>query len=130
MRAVLLLAVAGVAAFTACGAGSATRPRPIQFGVRGGNIVGYTISIGPNGKVTSPFGRGHGRIPERLVRQLGREIQQAHLAESRICAGSLPDIAARYIRLGSSTFRLRGSCDSRFERVWSDLLRAVGRGPK
>ncbi|HJU37077.1 MAG TPA: hypothetical protein VJ716_06650 [Gaiellaceae bacterium] len=132
MRAALLLAVAGVAALTACGAGSETRPQAIRFGLSGGNIAGYTISIRPTGKVTttSPVARlGHRRIPVRRVRRLGHEIERAHLATSRICPGALPDIATRYIRLGSHTSRLRGDCEPRFRRVWNDLLRAVGRAP-
>ena len=132
VRAVCLLAVAGVAALTACGAGSATRSRPIRFGLRGGNIAGYTVSIRPAGKVTmtNPLTGGHSRIPVRRVSRLGREIQRAHLAKRRLCVGTLPDIATRFIQLGSRRFTLHGGCEPRFGRVWNDLFRAVGRPPR
>lgn len=128
MRAVLLLAVAGVAVVTACGASSATRPLPIQLGFEGGNLAGYTVSIKASGKVTIVRGTRavRRRVAVRRVRRLGREIQRAHLARVGLCAGALPDFATQYIRLGTRMFRLHGTCEPRFERVWNDLLRAVG----
>lgn len=128
VRAVLLLVVAGIAAFSVPGAGAATRPRPIQLGFEGGNVAGYTISIKASGKVTLVRGARvvHRRIPVKRLRRLGREIQQARLARIRLCAGVLPDFATRYIRLGSRMFRLHGTCEPRFERLWSEVLRAVG----
>jgi hypothetical protein len=63
------------------------------------------------------------------VRSLGREIAGAHLAKSRVCAKTLPDVSTQFIRLGSHTFKLRGRCEARFRHVWNDLARAVGRFP-
>ena len=132
MRAALLLAVAGVAVVTACGASSATRPRPIQLGFAGGNVAGYTISIRSTGRVTiaGAYANVHRRIPVKRVRRLGLEIQRAHLAKIRLCPGALPDFASRYIRLGRQTFRLRGTCEPSFQRAWNDVVRAVGGLPK
>ena len=94
--------------------------------------MGYTVSIKSTGRgsIMGPSSR-HRKITVQRVRLLGREIQQAHLAESRVCTGAaLPDFATRYIRLGSDTFRLRGSCEPRFERVWNDVVRAIGPLPR
>lgn len=119
------------AALTACGASAAGRTRPIRFGLAGGNIAGYTVSIRPDGRVTvdGVVGISHRKIAARRVRRLGREIRNAHLAKSRVCPGTLPDVGAEFIRLGSRTFTRRGTCEPRFQRVWDDLLRAVGRLP-
>jgi hypothetical protein len=38
----------------------------------------------------------------------------------------LPDIAGRYIRYSGRTYVVHGGCEPRFERVWLDLLQAVG----
>lgn len=132
MRAVYLLAVAGALVLTACGAGTGTRAQPIRFGLTGGNIVGYTVSIAAGGRVSI---RGRSAIGRRMlavsrVSRLGREIKAAHLARSRVCPGSIPDVAARFIRAGGRTFTLRGACEPRFQRVWSALLDAVGPLPK
>ena len=123
--ALLLLAVVFAAAAAACGA-SATGPMPIQFGITGGNVVPYRVSIQPNGTVlTTGSGlRSRRHITSARVRSLQREIQQAHLA-SRRCAGVLPDVAGRYIRLGVHTVTVQGSCEQGFQRVWNDLVRSV-----
>jgi hypothetical protein len=132
VRAVLLLVVAGAAAFAACGAGAATRPPTIRFGLTGGNIAGSTVSIRPTGRIMirGPSGITHRKVAARRVRRLRREIQAAHLAPNRVCAETIPDIASRYIRLGSHRFTLRGTCEPRFDRVWNDLQRAVGPLPR
>jgi hypothetical protein len=120
-RIVVLGAIA--AALTGCGS-SSTAHGPIVFGIAGGNVRPYRISIQPNGSV-----RGRGRtvlaqIRAARVRALRREIQQAHLS-SRRCAGVLPDVASRYIRVGRRTITVHGSCESGFDRVWNDLAEAL-----
>jgi hypothetical protein len=124
MRAALLLAV--VVAVTACGGASAAGHTPIAFGITGGNLAPYRVTIEPNGSIRV---RGSQRTSRRQiaparVRRLRREIERAHLS-SRRCAGTLPDFAARYIRLGGRTYTVHGSCEERFQRVWNELLRAT-----
>jgi hypothetical protein len=130
VRAGLLLAVALVAAIAACGTSAATKLRPIHFGLTGGNIRGYTTAIKANGVVTATIRGQDGvrrtRIAVKRVRKLGREIRQAHLTD-RICAGSNPDVASRFIRLGNRRVTVRGGCDPRFERVWSILAKVARR---
>jgi hypothetical protein len=111
----------------ACGSTAATGQTPIVFGITGGNIAPYRVSIQPTGSVRDSSQRSPRRqIPVARVRGLRTEIQQAHLA-NRHCAGVLPDIASRYIRVGGRTATVHGTCEPGFERVWNDLVRAVGR---
>jgi hypothetical protein len=125
MRAALLLAV--VVAVTACGGASAAGHTPIAFGITGGNLAPYHVTIQPNGSVRV---RGSQRTSRRQiaparVRRLRREIERAHLS-SRRCGGVLPDIASRYVRAGGPTVTVHGGCDADFERVWNDLAQALG----
>ena len=110
------------AAFAACGGSAAVARTPVVFGVTGGNIAPYRVSIKPDGTVR---GAGHRQIPPARVRRLQQEIEQAHLS-SRRCNGTLPDVASRYIRAGGRTVTVHGTCDPSFQRVWDDLAQAVG----
>jgi hypothetical protein len=116
-------------ALTACGAGAGARG-PIMFGITGGNLAPYGVTIQPTGTIEIRASVGdHPRrqLSPARVRQLADEIQQAHLA-SRTCSGVLPDVASRYIRIGGHTVTVHGSCEPGFRRVWSDLARAVSFG--
>jgi hypothetical protein len=132
-RFAVLLAVAGVAIVTAAGASATTRPKPIQFGRSGGNGPQWSVLIKSGGGVTiagSGGGTSHRKITVALVRQLGREIQRAHLAKQRICTGSNPDFTSQYIKFGGHKFVLRGACEPKFTRVWNDLAPVAGRLPR
>jgi hypothetical protein len=109
------------AAFAACGSAEVTAT-PIVFGISGGNIAPYRVSIQPDGSVR---GATHRQIPSARVRRLQREIEQAHLT-SRRCSGTLPDVASRYIRVSGRTVTVHGACEPSFERVWHDLAQAAG----
>ena len=76
---VVLTAIA--AALTGCGSG-ATEHAPIVFGITGGNMVPYRVSIQPNGsvRVTGSGLASRRHVTPARVRNLQREIQQAHLA--------------------------------------------------
>jgi hypothetical protein len=115
-------------ALAACGS-AAVAHTPIVFGITGGNIAPYRVSIQPNGSVRGSGSQASLRrqIPPSRVRQLTNEIQQASLA-SRSCAGSVPDVASQYIRVGGRTVTVHGGCEAQFRQVWGDLLQAVGLG--
>jgi hypothetical protein len=113
--------VAVAAALTGCRS-SATTHGPIQFGITGGNIAPYRVSIQPSGVVQ---GASRRQIAPGRVRQLRREIEQAHLT-SRECTGALPDVASQYIRVSGRTVTVHGGCEASFRRVWNDLAQAVG----
>jgi hypothetical protein len=125
VRTVLLFLAVLFAAATACGAGAAV-PTPIVFGLTGGNLAGYQVTIQPNGNVRLRGGpwRFRRQIQPSQVGRLRSEIRNAHLA-SRICAGSLPDFASKFIRVDGRTFTVRGGCEQRFQRVFRDLESAV-----
>jgi hypothetical protein len=126
VRRFVVLAVFSAAALAACGSAAVTHA-PIVFGITGGNIAPYRVSIQPNGSVRVGGSQGSLRrqIPPSRVRQLTNEIEQARLA-SRSCAGFVPDVASQYIRVGGRTVTVHGSCEAGFRRVWGDLLQAVG----
>jgi hypothetical protein len=122
---ILLLAASVAAAVAACGAGAAGTT-PIVFGTTGGNVSGFHVTIEPNGsvRVTGGGWKFRKQIRPARVRQLRSEIQTAHLV-SRICPGTLPDFASRFIRLGDRTYQVRGRCEQRFQRVFDALVSAV-----
>ena len=114
--------------FVACGGTTAvhTSTPPIAFGITGGNVVGYRVSIQPDGSIRST---GSARAIRRQItaarlRQLRDEIEHAHLT-SRSCPGVLPDLARQFIRVGRRTVTVHGNCDAAFTRVWRDLARAI-----
>ena len=124
MRRIVGIAAIGLA-LAGCGSGaSRSGDSPIVFGITGGNIAPYAVSIQPSGRIHTR-GRASGQIPPAQVRQLQTEIRQAHLT-SRSCAGALPDVATRYIRIGYRRVTLHGDCERSFVRVWNDLARSVG----
>jgi hypothetical protein len=123
--ALLFLAVLAAAAVAACGASAGERT-PIVFGTSGGNLIGYHVTIQPNGSVRV---RGDGwssrkQIRAARVRQLWGEIEHAHLVTTT-CPGTLPDFASKFIRFAGRTVQVRGGCEPRFQRVYSALVSAV-----
>jgi hypothetical protein len=130
VRALLLALVALLA--VGCGSSSAhhTDPTAIRFGITGGNIPRYDVTMQPNGRVRirNAQGRSRVQIAPALVRRFQQEIQGAHLV-SRRCPGALPDLAAEYIRVDGRTFTVHGGCEPRFQRVWHDLVRVLPRRP-
>jgi len=119
--------VAAVAAALTAGGSSAGGHTPIVFGITGGSLRPYRVSIQPNGSVRIKGSDRTGRrqIPPARVQQLRTEIQRAHLG-GHMCIGVLPDVASRYVRLGDRTVTVHGDCEQSFESVWNDLVRAVG----
>src|SRR5579862_6293580 len=123
-RLVLLLATVGAAVAT--GSGDPAHA-PIVFGLGGGNMVPYQVTIQPNGVVrrSGSASARRSRLPAATVGQLRTRIEQAHLS-SRECPGTLPDVGSQYIRVCGRTVRLHGACEPRFTRVWDALAHAVG----
>jgi hypothetical protein len=123
-----VVGLAGIAlALTACGAGTgAVGGGPIVFGIRGGNVLEYRVSIQPNGSVRVKGSEAaRRRIRPTQARRLRNEIQNANL-RSVACNGVLPDVARRYLRLDGRAVTVHGECAPSFDRVWDDLAQAVG----
>lgn len=121
------------AALAACGASSASstsaKPMRIVFGLAGGNLPPFQVTIEPTGRVRATGGPRPSR--HRLSR--AKVVSLSSLVRhdlpgltSRLCPGTLPDFASEFIHAAGRTVRVRGSCEPRFHRVWNTLARAVG----
>ncbi len=127
MRRLLAIAALLLAA-SACGSSAAARSRsPIVFGMTGGNFVPFHVTIGPDGSVRAS---GSTRLRQKrlsgaTLRRLQRRVRLNRLS-SRNCPGTLPDVAARFISRNGRTVRVHGDCEPLFQRLWSELARAVG----
>jgi hypothetical protein len=125
------IVLAALVALCACGASAAsTKPRRIVFGVGGGNMVPWQVTIEPTGRVRAsgvmqPKRR---RLSRAKVVSLSRLVRADFAAglKSRLCAGTNPDIGSDFIRAYGRTVRVHGSCEPRFHRLWNTLAQAVG----
>jgi hypothetical protein len=132
-RLILLAALSLVVA--ACGSSAArTTPKPvagtqIDFGVKGGNIAPFTVTIGADGRV-SELGTlriTKHRLGGAAVCSLSGAVESGLPSlSSRQCKGTLPDVGSRFIRAKGKTVTVHGSCEPGFERLWSKLTAAVG----
>jgi hypothetical protein len=128
-RIIVLAALLGGAC--ACGSSAAsTTPHRIVFGVTGGNLVPYQVTIEPTGRVRSsgPLMPRVRRLSHAKVVSLSRLVRQdfASGLKSRLCPGTNPDIASDYIQAYARTVRVHGSCEPRFHRLWDTFARTVG----
>jgi len=128
-RAFILIVAVGFLA--ACGS-SGSKPKvngiPVTFGVEGGNIAPYTIAISAAGAVKETAGilsvtKHH--VPAAVT--LAVKADSAGVS-SRQCAGTLPDIGARFVTVNGKTVTVHGGCEPAFEKLWSKLTAAVGIG--
>jgi hypothetical protein len=101
------------------------------FGRTGGNIRPYWVTISTTGTV-----RASGAAPEHLVRHLTKqqladlnraafETSFSLLPARTACAGTLPDVADQFIRVGPHVVRVHGACVKRFNRFWNALADAT-----
>jgi hypothetical protein len=119
---VLVLALAPAAA--------ASPQRGFAFGRLGGNIRPYTVSIASNGKVTvsGPATAGRTHLTAAQLAALDRAVTDARfgsLPPMTNCPGTLPDIAATFVRFGTKTVRVHGNCAPRYAKLFTALSRAV-----
>jgi hypothetical protein len=124
-----LLVVTLVAAALAPAAG-ASEKLGFAFGRVGGNIRPYTITIDNDGRirVSGPVEVGRKKITAMELVNLNRAAIATRFSTLELtyqCPGTLPDVAARFIRVGARTVRVHGSCVVRFEHMWAALRRAA-----
>jgi hypothetical protein len=99
----------------------------IAFGRVGGNIKPFAAAVDASGHVTvdGAAARDVGAARVRALVRIAQREQFFSLPRSTRCTGTLPDVAARYVRLRSAgvvrTVRVQGGCNARFERIWSAL---------
>src|SRR5262249_11748464 len=100
------------------------------FGREGGNIRPFTATIARDGqvRVSGPVKVGRTRITAAALTNLAATTARANFAtfpSNTDCPGTLPDIAAAWIKVGSHTVLVHGSCSAGFTRVWNALTAAV-----
>jgi hypothetical protein len=116
----------------ACGSSGAPKPAhgtQIEFGIKGGNIAPFDITVSPAGKITElgslRITKRH--LPRATEASLASAVQSGFAGlSSRRCKGTLPDVGSRFIRAEGKTVTVHGSCETGFEQLWSKLVSAVG----
>ena len=124
---VLLAAVLFLALVPAAGA---SPQRGFAFGRLGGNIRPYTVSIASNGgvRVSGSATAGRMKLSVAQLATLDRAVTDARFGTfppMTNCPGTLPDIAATFIRFGAKTVRVHGNCVARYDKLFTALSRAV-----
>ncbi len=134
MRRIVALALTATA-LAACGASAAStqaKPLRIVFGIAGGNLAPFQVTIDTSGRVrTTGSVRPHRRRLSRArVRSLSRLVRQAFAGglASRQCPGTNPDIGSDFIRATGRTVTVHGRCEPGFQKLWNELAQAVGLG--
>jgi hypothetical protein len=127
MRRALLLGVAGLALAPAAAASQQTG---FAFGRSGGNIRPYTVAIAADGRVTvsGPARVGRTRLTRTqigVLAKLASDVRFATLPRTTDCSGTLPDVAATFVRVGGRTVRVHGDCVPRYTRLWKALAGTV-----
>lgn len=102
----------------------------IAFGLGGGNMVPFQVTIEPTGRVRatgSMVPRRH-RLSRAKVVSLSTLVRHAFASglRSRQCQGTNPDVGSHYIRARGRTVTVHGGCEPRFQRLWHTLAAAVG----
>lgn len=102
----------------------------IVFGLGGGNIVPFQVTIEPTGRVRSSgfMQPTRHRLTIAKVSSLSRLVRHEFASglTSRQCPGTNPDVGSDYIRAGGRTVTVHGRCEPRFSRLWQTLAAAVG----
>ena len=102
----------------------------IQFGLGGGNMVPWQVTIEPTGRVrsTSFMRPRRRRLSQAKVASLSRLVRHAFASgvRSRLCAGVNPDVGSDFIHAAGRTVSVHGNCEPRFTKLWDSLAQAVG----
>lgn len=133
VRGVLASVVAAVALVGCAATAASIRPRPIVFGVGGGNMVPWQVTIQPDGRIrheglTVPKRHRVSRAEFLSLSRLVRRDFAGGLA-NRLCPKINPDVGSSFIRDFGRTVTVHGNCEARFNRLWGALMRAVGLNP-
>jgi hypothetical protein len=99
------------------------------FGREGGNVVPLHAQIYRGGRVVvdGQPGRRLTRAKVTSLLRLAAAQRFSRLPRRIECPGVLPDIATLYVKVGAArTVFEHGSCNRRFDRVYTALAQAVG----
>ncbi len=124
----LAIVVATAALVQAAGA---SQQRGFAFGRSGGNIQPFRVVIATDGNVqvtgAAHTGRSHlTRIQLGELNRIAAINSFGTLPSSTNCAGTLPDVAATFIRVGPRTVSVHGGCVAAYQRLWTALTHTVG----
>ncbi|MDX6486374.1 MAG: hypothetical protein QOF43_1527 [Gaiellaceae bacterium] len=127
MRLALVIAVSAAVVAPAAGAAPDSG---FAFGRTGGNIRPYNVTIANDGTVQVSGAVQVGRMKLTraqlgVLNRLAATNRFATLPAATNCPGTLPDVAATYVRVGGRTVRVHGACLTRYERLWKALGSAV-----
>jgi hypothetical protein len=130
MRRVVVLA-ALLVGVCACGSSAAsTTPHRIVFGIAGGNMVPFQVTIEPTGRIhaSGPLEPSRRHLSHAKIVSLSRLVREDFSAglKSRLCPGTNPDVGSEFIHAYGRTVRVHGGCEPRFSRLWATLAKAVG----
>jgi hypothetical protein len=121
------------AAILAASAAAASKPT-FEFGRIGGNVRPLQIKVTATGRVTAN-GQTTRLLTQAKVRQLLGVVRAQRffsLPKRIACGSTLPDFATLYVtvrdRGRAHSVSARGSCNTRFTRVWAALAKATGAG--
>jgi hypothetical protein len=104
------------------------------FGRLSGNIRPYSVTIGRDGGVSTTGAvqvqRKH-VTPVQLasLTRIVRETRFTMLPATTKCSGTLPDVAATFVRVGMHTVLVHGGCIPRYQRLLKALQASVGIRP-
>jgi hypothetical protein len=127
----IIVTAALLIAVCACGSSAAsTTPHRIVFGIAGGNMVPFQVTIEPTGRVGSsgPLEPKRRQLSHAKVVSLSRLVRMDFDAglKSRLCPGTNPDVGSHFVQAYGRAVRVHGSCEPRFLRLWDTLAQAVG----
>jgi hypothetical protein len=128
-RTLPLFALFAVMAGALPAAGS-VQPTGFAFGRLGGNIRPYTVTIANSGTVRTmgavSVGRKHlTSLQLAGLNRVATEQRFVTLPKATNCKGSLPDVAATYVRVAARTVRVHGACLPRYQRLLKALQSSV-----
>jgi hypothetical protein len=124
-----LIVIVAVGCLAACGgSGGSKDTLKIKFGLIGGLIAPYTITIAPDGAVTTTGNPP--ATPKALTtaqdEELSRKVRDGFgNLTSMNCPRTFPDEAANFITARGRTVTVRGTCERGFTMLWSALTSAI-----
>ncbi len=127
LRALLVL---GLVAATLASGAAASQQTGFALGRTGGNIRPFTVSIAADGRVSvsGPVQAGRMKLTRAQLAALAKiaaDVRFTTLPKTTNCAGTLPDVASTFVRVGARTVRVHGECLARYTRLWKALSGAV-----
>src|SRR3954451_151189 len=126
----VFIAVALLAALVPTASARTSAKTGFAFGQDGGNIQPFAVVISVQGAVqtTGPVDARRRTLTRLQLAELNRLAVTTgftHLTQRTNCPGTLPDVAATYIRVGARTVHVHGNCVVPYKKLWGALQRVA-----